>query len=170
MVVGPTEEKPNEVKPEQAALCMAIVPIPAVTDISSDVLQAAATTSRHTASASRSPIYGPLPAPWTVRIPTIVPLLPISDEPITIVDDGKGSDYGDDDTDHEALSSDSDDFSGDEYGDEDSDDGNSDDHSDAGGDENDADSADDHISAGTKRKRRSDKRSSTHAVWKLRWI
>lgn len=153
--VGPSEEQPNEVKPEQAALCMAIVPIPAVTDISSDVLQAATTTTRHAPIAARSPIYGPLPAPWTVTCPTIVPLMPISNKPITIADDGKGSDYGDNDSDREALSSDSDDYSGDEYGDEDSDDGGSDDDDDAGGDENDADSADDHISPGTKRKRRS---------------
>jgi hypothetical protein len=130
-------EKKNDlvvVKPEQAALSMAIAPIPAITDISNDLMQTYLTMGRHNAIPARSPIYGPMPAPWTVTCPIVVPLLSISDEtvvPTSSEDNDSGSDYSENDTDRDDESSDSDsNYDEDEVGDGDSESGVDDDDDD----------------------------------------
>jgi hypothetical protein len=134
---GVITKSPTTVKPSQAAISHAIAPIPAVTDINADALRAATSTSRHTALPVRPPIYGPLPAPWTVTIPTLVPILPMVEVPILpiVEDDDAGSDYSDNDTDCDEASSDGGDGDDDDDGggDGDGEDGNDDDDDDTDG-------------------------------------
>jgi hypothetical protein len=141
------ENTPMKVKAVQSAVAEAIAPLPAVTDISDDLLQTTSTTSREQAIPA---VYllrtlPPIPAPLMLAPLVPTPPTPVPDTPVIIDadDDDSDSDYNDNDSNYNGNSDGNDDDDGNSDGDGDRNDGDNDSDGDGDGDDGDGDSGTD---------------------------